>query len=56
MALGESDDLLVVMLDVTSVDDANGAVESAVERFGRIDVLVNSAPASFALCSPAQKR
>jgi NAD(P)-dependent dehydrogenase (short-subunit alcohol dehydrogenase family) len=46
-AVGESDDLLVVRLDVTSVDDANAAVESAVERFGRIDVLVNSAGASF---------
>ena len=46
-AVGESDDLLVVRLDVTSVDDANEAVESAVERFGRIDVLVNSAGASF---------
>ncbi len=46
-AVGESDDLLVVRLDVTSVDDANAAVESAVERFGQIDVLVNSAGASF---------
>ena len=46
-AVGESDNLLVVRLDVTSVDDAIAAVESAVERFGRIDVLVNSAGASF---------
>ena len=46
-AVGESDHLLVVRLDVTSVEDANTAAEAAVERFGRIDVLVNSAGASF---------
>jgi NAD(P)-dependent dehydrogenase (short-subunit alcohol dehydrogenase family) len=32
---------------VTSVDDADAATAAAVERFGRIDVLVNSAGASF---------
>ncbi|RYG35752.1 SDR family NAD(P)-dependent oxidoreductase [bacterium] len=42
-ALGEATDLLVVKLDVTNPDDAKAAVESAVERFGRIDVLVNNA-------------
>ncbi len=42
-ALGESDDLLVVKLDITSLDDAETAVAAAVERFGRIDVLVNNA-------------
>ena len=46
-AVGGPDDLLVVKLDVTSVDDADAAVAAAVERFGRIDVLVNSAGASF---------
>jgi NAD(P)-dependent dehydrogenase (short-subunit alcohol dehydrogenase family) len=46
-ALGETDDVLAVRLDVTRVDDADAAVASAVERFGRIDVLVNSAGASF---------
>ena len=45
-AVGEADDLLVVRLDVTSRQDAEAAVEAAVERFGRIDVLVNNA-ASF---------
>jgi NAD(P)-dependent dehydrogenase (short-subunit alcohol dehydrogenase family) len=42
-ALGAHDDLLVVKLDVTSLDDAKDAVRAAVDRFGRIDVLVNNA-------------
>jgi NAD(P)-dependent dehydrogenase (short-subunit alcohol dehydrogenase family) len=45
-AVGEADDLLVVKLDVTSRQDADTTVVGAVERFGRIDVLVNNA-ASF---------
>jgi len=45
-ALGPSDRLLVVKLDVTSRADAEAAVRAAVERFGHIDVLVNNA-ASF---------
>jgi len=42
-AVGEADDLLVVKLDITSSADAEAAVQAAVERFGRIDVLVNNA-------------
>jgi NAD(P)-dependent dehydrogenase (short-subunit alcohol dehydrogenase family) len=42
-ALGEADDLLVVKLDVTDPDDATDAARAAVDRFGRIDVLVNNA-------------
>ena len=42
-ALGEHDDLLVVRLDVTSIADAKDAVQAAIDRFGRIDVLVNNA-------------
>src|ERR1700726_3563033 len=45
-ALGQSNDLLAVKLDVTSRADAEAAVRAAVDRFGRIDVLVNNA-ASF---------
>src|SRR4051795_255450 len=39
--------LLAVTLDVTNVDDAFVAAEAAMDRFGRIDVLVNNAGASF---------
>ena len=42
-ALGESNDLLPVKLDVTSRADAEAAVRAAADRFGRIDVLVNNA-------------
>src|SRR5229473_8187160 len=42
-AVGASDNLLVVKLDVTEPGDAQAAVQTAVERFGRIDVLVNNA-------------
>src|SRR5215216_5316356 len=45
-AVGEAEDLLVVKLDITSPDDAEAAVQAAVDRFGGIDVLVNNA-ASF---------
>jgi NAD(P)-dependent dehydrogenase (short-subunit alcohol dehydrogenase family) len=40
---GAQDDQQVVKLDVTSPADAEAAVQVAVERFGRIDVLVNNA-------------
>jgi NAD(P)-dependent dehydrogenase (short-subunit alcohol dehydrogenase family) len=42
-ALGQDDDLLTVTLDVTDPADAQAAVTAAVDRFGRIDVLVNNA-------------
>src|SRR3954469_3850631 len=45
-ALGARDgteDLLVATLDITRPEDAKAAVAAAVERFGRIDVLVNNA-------------
>ena len=45
-AVGQADDLLVVKLDITSPADAQAAVQAAIERFGRIDVLINNA-ASF---------
>lgn len=47
-AIGEADGLLVAKLDVTSAADAEAAVAAAVERFGRIDVLVNNAAGFFA--------
>jgi NAD(P)-dependent dehydrogenase (short-subunit alcohol dehydrogenase family) len=42
-ALGETNDLLVVELDITSLESAEAAVQAVLERFGRIDVLVNNA-------------
>jgi NAD(P)-dependent dehydrogenase (short-subunit alcohol dehydrogenase family) len=39
-AVGQADELLVVELDITSLVSAEAAVEAAVDRFGRIDVLV----------------
>jgi NAD(P)-dependent dehydrogenase (short-subunit alcohol dehydrogenase family) len=42
-AIGQADDLLVVTLDITDPASAQAAVQAAVERFGRIDVLVNNA-------------
>src|SRR6266487_2937940 len=47
-AVGKSDDLLIVKLDVTNGADAEAAVRAAVNRFGRIDVLVNNAGNFFA--------
>ena len=42
-AVGAQDDLLAVRLDVTAPGDAKAAVAAAMDRFGRIDVLVNNA-------------
>src|SRR3954464_5445204 len=42
-ALGRHDDLLAVGLDVTDQAAARAAVTAAVERFVRLDVLVNNA-------------
>ena len=42
-AVGAAGDLLTVKLDVTDPDSAQAAVEAAVGRFGRVDVLVNNA-------------
>jgi NAD(P)-dependent dehydrogenase (short-subunit alcohol dehydrogenase family) len=42
-ALGQNDDLLAVTLDVTDPTDAEVSVRAAMDRFGRVDVLVNNA-------------
>jgi NAD(P)-dependent dehydrogenase (short-subunit alcohol dehydrogenase family) len=47
-AVGPSDDLLAVKLDVTSHGDSETAVRAAVDRFGRVDVLVNNAASFYA--------
>ncbi|AIQ46487.1 oxidoreductase [Paenibacillus sp. FSL R7-0273] len=57
-AIGASDNLLVVQLDVTKLSDAETAVKAATDKFGRIDVLVNNAANFYAgyfeELSPAQ--
>jgi NAD(P)-dependent dehydrogenase (short-subunit alcohol dehydrogenase family) len=59
-AIGEHDELLAVALDITDSDAASAAAQAAVERFGRIDVLVNNAGNNYAgyfeEISPAQFR
>jgi len=42
-AIGNHDNLLAVKLDVTRPEEAQTAIETAVRKFGRIDVLVNNA-------------
>lgn len=45
---GPRDNLLVTTLDITSLDDAQAAAQAAVDRFGRIDLLINNAGNFFA--------
>src|SRR4051812_42636606 len=47
-AVGESANLLVVKLDVTNPADAESAVKAVIDRFGRMDVLVNNAASFYA--------
>ena len=46
--LGESENLLLVKLDITNITDAERAVQEAINRFGTIDVLVNNAANFYA--------
>src|SRR5579863_5174339 len=47
-AVGDRGNLLAIKLDVTRPQDSQAAVEAAVAKFGRIDVLVNNAGNFFA--------
>ena len=47
-ALRESANLLIAKLDITQPADAESAVKAAVEKFGRVDVLVNNAANFYA--------
>ena len=42
-AIGDHENLLTVALDITDPAAAKAAAQAAIERFGRIDVLVNNA-------------
>jgi NAD(P)-dependent dehydrogenase (short-subunit alcohol dehydrogenase family) len=42
-AVGAHEDLLILPLDVTDPADSEAVVSAAVQRFGRVDVLVNNA-------------
>lgn len=42
-ALGENENLHLAKLDITSIEDAQTAVVSGVDKFGKIDILVNNA-------------
>jgi len=46
--VGNHESLLAIKLDVTRPQDAQSAVDAAVAKFGRIDVLVNNAGNFFA--------
>jgi NAD(P)-dependent dehydrogenase (short-subunit alcohol dehydrogenase family) len=47
-AVGTHENLLATRLDVTRPQDAQAAVEAAVAKFGRIDIVVNNAGNFFA--------
>jgi NAD(P)-dependent dehydrogenase (short-subunit alcohol dehydrogenase family) len=47
-ALGNSANLLVVKLDITKPADAESAVKATLDKFGRVDVLVNNAANFYA--------
>jgi len=47
-AIGAHENLMAAKLDVTRPEDARSAIEAAVAKFGRIDVLVNNAGNFFA--------
>ncbi|WP_285106352.1 SDR family oxidoreductase [Promicromonospora sp. MEB111] len=59
-SVGEHENLLALSLDITDPDAAADAARAAVDRFGRIDVLVNNAgnfyAGYFENISPAQFR
>jgi NAD(P)-dependent dehydrogenase (short-subunit alcohol dehydrogenase family) len=43
---GPQDNLLVLKLDIATLEDPQAAGQAAVDRFGRLDVLVNNAGTS----------
>lgn len=45
---GSQDNLLVTKLDVTNQADADAAAKATIDRFGRVDVIVNNAASFYA--------
>jgi NAD(P)-dependent dehydrogenase (short-subunit alcohol dehydrogenase family) len=45
---GPQDNLLAIKLDITNLEDVQAAVQAALDRFGRVDVLINNAGNFFA--------
>jgi NAD(P)-dependent dehydrogenase (short-subunit alcohol dehydrogenase family) len=48
LAVGKHENLFAIKLDVTLPEDSKAAVNGAIQKFGRIDVLVNNAGNFFA--------
>lgn len=47
-AVGKSENLLITKLDISNANEADSAVKAAIDRFERIDVLVNNAANFYA--------
>jgi NAD(P)-dependent dehydrogenase (short-subunit alcohol dehydrogenase family) len=47
-AIGDHENLMSIKLDVTRPEDSRRAVDAAIDKFGRIDVVVNNAGNFFA--------
>ncbi|MNF56494.1 3-oxoacyl-[acyl-carrier-protein] reductase FabG [compost metagenome] len=47
-AIGDHENLLIVRLDITKPEDAQNALQAAIDKFGTIDVLVNNAANFYA--------
>jgi 3-oxoacyl-[acyl-carrier protein] reductase len=52
----ESDTVLALKTDVTREDEVETAVKTTIERFGKIDVLLNSAALKMAAVVPRERR
>jgi 3-oxoacyl-[acyl-carrier protein] reductase len=56
IARGSGDRVLALKTDVTREDEVESAVKATVERFGKVDVLLNSAALKMAAIVPRERR